>query len=276
MPAADAPSSAPSGIDCGNGEPVVLIHGVGLCADAWRPQIDLLSRTHRVIALNMPGHGKTGLLAPDARLPDYVKWLSQSIADIGIDAANVAGHSMGALIALGLAIEHPALVKRLAVLSGVHRRTSGERSAVLARAKGIARGRDAPEATLDRWFGNNAEHSGIRSQVKGWLASANRGGYAAAYQAFAEGDEVYADRLGEIACPALFLSGADDPNSTPAMARRMAGQVPSGKSTVIEGHRHMINLMAADAVNDALQEWLATPALHGRAGSRRQHGTNAV
>ena len=41
----------------GQGAPVVLIHGVGMQSIAWHPQIAALSRTHRVFALDMPGHG---------------------------------------------------------------------------------------------------------------------------------------------------------------------------------------------------------------------------
>ena len=44
-------------LETGEGEPLLLIHGVGLNAEAWGPQIDALSDTHRVIALDMPGHG---------------------------------------------------------------------------------------------------------------------------------------------------------------------------------------------------------------------------
>lgn len=46
-------------LDQGAGEPLVLIHGVGMQASAWYPQIDDLSRDFRVISVDMPGHGRS-------------------------------------------------------------------------------------------------------------------------------------------------------------------------------------------------------------------------
>jgi pimeloyl-ACP methyl ester carboxylesterase len=82
-------------------------------------------------------------------------------------------------------------------------------------------------------------------------------GYATAYTAFATGDATYADVWPQVAQPALFLTGALDANSTPAMARQMAAAAPRGRAVVIEGHGHMAPMTAPAAVNDALRTWLA-------------------
>ena len=106
----------------GQGEPVVLIHGVGMQSAAWGPQIEALSATHHVIALDMPGHGGSDPLPPEAQLPDFVAWCAAALETLNLGAVNLAGHSMGALIAGGVAIEHPSLVQRIAVVNGVYRR----------------------------------------------------------------------------------------------------------------------------------------------------------
>lgn len=239
-------------LEDGAGEPLLLIHGVGLRAEAWGPQMRLPAH---VFAVDMPGHGESALLAPGARLPDYVAWAARVIEAIGLGPMNVAGHSMGSLIAGGLAIERPDLVKRVALLNGVHRRTPEARAAVLGRAAEIAQGRGSIEAPLARWF--TETEADIRAQVAGWLQAVSQTGYAMAYRAFAEGDTVYADRIGQIACPTLVLTADGDANSTPAMTHAMAGMVQHGRAVVIPGHRHMVNLTAPRAVSDALQDWLA-------------------
>jgi len=66
----------------------------------------------------------------------------------------------------------------------------------------------------------------------------------------------------------LALTGARDPNSTPAMARQMAGQAPRGRAVVIEGHKHMVNLTAPEAVNAALLDWLQMPLCGGENAAR--------
>lgn len=242
-------------LEAGAGEPLLLIHGVGLRAEAWGPQMRLEAH---VIAVDMPGHGESSHLPAGAGLPEYVAWAARVIEALGLGAVNVAGHSMGSLISAGLAIERPDLVKRVALLNAVHRRSPEARAAVLGRAAEIAAGGGSIEAPLSRWF--TAAEAATREQVAGWLRAVNPKGYATAYRAFAEGDGVYADRLNEIRCPALFLTGDGDPNSTPAMTHTMAGMVQHGRAVVIEGHRHMVNLTSPRAVSAGLRDWLALEA----------------
>ena len=242
-------------VEAGTGAPLLLIHGVGLRAEAWGPQQAALAAECRVIAVDMPGHGDSDPLPGAPRLPDYVDWAARVIRALGLGPASVAGHSMGALIAAGLAVEHPALVRRAALLNGVHRRGPEARAAVLARAAEIAAGSGGVEAPLARWF--TADQADLRDRVAGWIGAVPKAGYAAAYRAFAEGDAVYADRIGEIRCPLLVLTGDGDANSTPAMTREMAALAPLGRAVVIEGHRHMVNLTAPDAVNAELKLWLS-------------------
>lgn len=246
----------------GSGEPLVLLHGVGLRLEVWAPQMAALSHTHRVIVLDLPGHGESVPLPAGARLPCFVRWFGAALDDLELPSASVAGHSMGALIALGAALEFPDRVQRVALISAVFRRPPAARRAVVERAAMLEAGRVDLEAPLDRWFGAGKEPA--RAEVRRLLQQADRGAYAAAYRAFAEGDEVYADRIGALDCPALFLTGAEDPNSTAEMSRAMADAAPRGRLVVLPGQRHMVGLTAPEAVNGALSEWLAIPVAAGR------------
>lgn len=247
--------------DHGAGDPVILIHGVGMQSAAWGPQIAELSRTHRVIAIDLPGHGGSAALAPALGVSGYVTWLHEVVAALDLGPVSVVGHSMGALIASGFAVEHPALTKRVCVLGSVYRRDAAARAAVVARATEIAQGKLDVETPLDRWFGNVAADRAARAQVAGWLGTVDPQGYAAAYAAFAKGDATYAERLRQIDCPFLAITGDGDPNSTPAMAQGMADQVPGGRAITIRGHRHMVNLTAPEQINAHLMVWLKTPAI---------------
>lgn len=245
-------------LEAGQGTPVFLLHGVGMRAEAWGPQIEALSAKAHVIAADMPGHGESDLLAGDPRLPEYVAWAAEVIEALGVAPCAVAGHSMGSLIAAGLAVSRPDLVARVALVNGVHRRAPEARAAVLARADEIAAGHGSIEGPLDRWFAPE-EHQ-WRAQVGQWLREVPQAGYAAAYRAFAEGDGVYADRIGEITCPLLALTGEGDANSTPQMSETMAAMAPKGRATIIKGHRHMVNLTAAEAVSQEMRHWLEEAA----------------
>lgn len=245
-------------LEQGAGEPLVLIHGVGMQAHAWYPQMDDLSREFRVISVDMPGHGTSDALDANANLQQFVAWAIEFIEALRVGPVNLAGHSMGSLIAAGVAVTRPDLVKRVAVLNGVYRRTQEARDAVLQRAAELRSGTIDVQTPLRRWF-NAEEAQRIAAQrVESWLKAVNLEGYATAYTAFAKGDEVYADGWHTIACPALVLTGSDDPNSTPAMATQMAQAAHDGRAVVIENERHMVNLTAPEAVNRALRAWLQT------------------
>jgi pimeloyl-ACP methyl ester carboxylesterase len=243
--------------EAGQGTPVVLIHGVGLQSAAWGPQIKALSTAHRVIALDMPGHGGSSPLSDNATLPDFVAWLASALDALGLTQVSLAGHSMGALITLGFAITHPARVTRAALLNPVFKRSAEARAAVIARADDIRRGQIDHDTPLSRWFTDAPTDQGARADVADWLSAVDPQGYATAYGAFARGDATYADRIADIPCPLWAITGDGDPNSTPAMSRAIADAAPRGQALVIAGHRHMVNLTAPEAVNAALNDWLA-------------------
>ena len=242
----------------GEGEPLVLIHGVGMQAAAWYPQIEYFSKHYRVISVDMPGHGKSTKLADGAPLKAFVDWAIEFITALNLGAVNLAGHSMGSLITTGVSATRPDLVKRMAVLNGVYKRTSQARDAVVNRAEELKKGHIDVETPLQRWFGNSEAEQIAAEKVKSWLENVDLSGYTTAYVAFAHGDQIYADDWSKIQCPALVLTGTDDPNSTAEMAVQMASQARNGTAIVIENERHMVNLTAPDQVNIAMQAWLET------------------
>lgn len=238
----------------GAGSPVVLIHGVGMQAQTWTPQIAALAAHHRVIAVDMPGHGRSDPLPEQAGLPAFVAWAADVITALNLGPVSLVGHSMGALITLGLTVERPDLVARAALLNAVYLRDPAASAAVRKRAAEISMQLGGIEHTLDRWF--RASETALRDKVAGWLQAMSPQGYATAYRAFALGDAVYADRLPQVTCPLLVMTSDGDANSTPAMTETMASIAPCARAVVIAGHRHMVTLTAPHIVNTELLRWL--------------------
>ncbi|CAN5201474.1 alpha/beta hydrolase [soil metagenome] len=244
--------------EAGAGEALVLIHGVGMRLEAWAPQIEALAKTHRVIAVDMPGHGESAKLSAGSTIADYVGWLGRFLDDLKIESTNLAGHSMGAMITGGAVATFPQRIRRIAYLNGVYRRDAAARAAVVARAIDILRTGIDKEGPLARWFGDDATSRHARALTRGWLDAVDLEGYAAAYTAFAHGDEVYADCWTKVTCPAMFLTGSGDPNSTPDMAEAMAALAQNGWAEIVQGHRHMANLTAPELVNTQMEKWLVS------------------
>lgn len=246
-------------IDQGKGEPLLLIHGVGLNAEAWMPQIESFVATHRVIAIDMPGHGGSAAPPRGATLQHYVDHCAALLDALGIEAANVIGHSMGGLVALGLALDHPQRVLRVGVFNSVYERMPEARAAVEARAAEIALSGSCGdiEQPIRRWLGE--AETPLHARLRGWLSAMDPANYATAYRVFATGDRLFSGRLQDLAMPALFATGDGDPNSTPAMTEAMAAAAPRGRAAVLRGQRHMMSLVAPAASNRLIRDLLAQP-----------------
>ena len=239
-------------IDAGEGPTVLLIHGVGLRAEAWNAQMDALVGRFRVVALDMPGHGQSLLSEEIQSLSGY----TDAIADGLDEPAFVIGHSMGAMIALDMAVHYPHLVGGVAALNAIFQRDQSALAAVQARAK-ILDGTSVvdPSATLTRWFGDTP--SSEREACEGWLRGVDTAANRMAYRVFAHENGPNPSALEKLRCPALFLTGRDEPNSTPEMSRAMADITPHGHAQIIDDAAHMMPMTHAGQVNAAVLAFLA-------------------
>jgi pimeloyl-ACP methyl ester carboxylesterase len=231
--------------------------------EAWRPQIERFQTTHRVVVLDMPGHGESDPAPTDAKLDDFADRAVRLLDALEIDAANVVGHSMGALVTLALATRCLDRCLRIACLNAVYQRDEESRRAVRARAEAIRSGSGMSDIAgpLRRWFGDtpSAEYAALIRDVGSWLKYVSPAGYATAYKLFAEGDTAFIGKLTNVSMPSLFLTGELDPNSTPAMSEAMASAAPNGQCRIIKGARHMMNLTHVDQTNEAIESLLREP-----------------
>jgi pimeloyl-ACP methyl ester carboxylesterase len=230
---------------------VVLIHGVGMNQSVWAPQIDpLTAANYQVVVYDMFGHGASALPPVKPTLDDYAAQLEQLLDSLGIGPAHVAGHSMGALVALEFALTRASRTLSVAALNAVYDRSPAQREAVMSRAATLG---DAPadtaanagvDATLKRWFGDPvpAHLTQATQAVRHLLLSVDPVGYARTYRLFACSDDVHVGRLASLAVPALFLTGECDLNSSPEMSHAMAAAAPFGQADVLAGARHMMNV----------------------------------
>ena len=237
-----------AGHRCGSGPDMVLIHGVGLRSEAWGAMIPPLSDRFTLHLIDLPGHGQSAPAKGDA-LQDFVAPVRAYLQQIG--GACVVGHSMGAMIALAVAAQAPALVHGVAALNAIYRRSQSAATAVQARAKVLATsGASDPAPTLARWFTDLQSPAALACGA--WLQQADPADYARAYRVFAHHDGPADTDLAHLKMPALFITGAQEPNSTPQMSRAMAALAPQGHAYVIENAAHMAPMTHADEISAAL------------------------
>jgi (E)-2-((N-methylformamido)methylene)succinate hydrolase len=248
----------PSRVKCAG--TVVLIHGVGMNHSVWSPQIDALTTHFQVLAYDMPGHGESALPSAEPTLAEYASQLEALLDALKIERVHVVGHSMGALVALEFALTFPARVSSVVAMNAVYDRTPEQRAAVMNRASTLdASAADGGvDATIARWFGEPvpAHLEASARDLRALLLNVNAVGYARTYRLFASSDDAHVGRLATLAMPALFLTGALDPNSSPAMSEAMAAASRDGRAEVIDGARHMMNVTDPARVNERLVAFL--------------------
>jgi pimeloyl-ACP methyl ester carboxylesterase len=100
----------------GEGEAVVLVHGMAGSSDTWRAVVGPLARSYRVLAPDLLGHGESAKPAGDYSLGAYASGLRDLMRVLGIDRATVVGNSLGGGVAMQMAYQHPELVERLVLV----------------------------------------------------------------------------------------------------------------------------------------------------------------
>lgn len=96
---------------------VVFIHGFGGDANGWGMVQEALSGEADTIALDLPGHGNSTKTITDATLDGQAKLVAAVLDALGVGKAHLVGHSMGAAVALSLAIADPGRVASLTLLA---------------------------------------------------------------------------------------------------------------------------------------------------------------
>ena len=105
--------------ELGAGDAVVLIHGYTASLESLTPLADSLAPTHRVIALDVRGFGKSSKFAEASRFGQHlVDDVVRLMDHLKVDRAHLIGHSMGALIAANVAARYPARVSSAALVAG--------------------------------------------------------------------------------------------------------------------------------------------------------------
>ena len=107
----------------GSGDPVVLLHGSFMTiTNNWAGWIDELSKTRKVIAIEMQGHGRTADIKRDFGYESLADDVAALLDHLKIPSADLIGYSMGGAVAMQCAIRHPEKVRKVVIISSAFRR----------------------------------------------------------------------------------------------------------------------------------------------------------
>jgi pimeloyl-ACP methyl ester carboxylesterase len=246
-------------VERGSGPAVVLVHGI--CADAavWAPQLRTLSTDHRVVALAQRGHGRSVAGAEGYRLDRLAADLVEVCAALDVEAATLAGHSMGAMVVQLAAIDRAAALHRhvarlvlVATSPGPVLRSALGGVLVAGAARSLVaagrRGRGALPRPVSVWgaralFGADPSPADV-ALIAGMLDAMSPDALAGLLPHLASFD--VHRRLHQVALPTSVVAGARDVVAPPSTARALAAGIDGADLSVLPGCGHMVMLERED------------------------------
>ncbi len=261
-------------VDIGDGpQTLVLIHGLGSYIPAWKKNIPELSKNYRVIAIDLPGYGRSDKPNAPYSMRYFVSKIHGLLGQLGVSQPVLVGHSMGGQIAMTYALQHPEEVHALVLSSpaGLETFRDGEAKWLANAVTPEFTCYASDEAVYTRHAGNfNTMNEEAQFMVADRIAmkgAAEFKDYCTAVSRSVAGmlDDPVHDRLPTIDEPTLVLFGKNDaliPNpflhggSTKRLAEREVERIDGAKLIILPKAGHFAQFEQADAWNDHVLDFV--------------------
>jgi 2-succinyl-6-hydroxy-2,4-cyclohexadiene-1-carboxylate synthase len=266
----------------GDGPPLLLLHGFTGSRSSFAHLRSLLAPRADVVAVDLPGHGESPF-DEDTTFTSTLDALLGLLDKLGLPQVDVAGYSLGARLALGLAVASGTRIRRLVLESGSpglrrrhdrgERRREDEALAVRIETEGVAAFVQSWEA-LPLFVGVRTLPAEVQEALRRRRLSGDAGGLALCLRRLGLGTQPsYWSALPSIRTPTLLLSGARDVKFT-ALAHRMAAELPVVWGHVFAGVGHAPHLEVPEAWAREVTGFLAAPWME-RPQREADSGVNA-
>ncbi len=242
--------------DDGHGPPLVFLHAFPLNRTMWDPQVAGLAHRHRVITVDLRGHGESDAPLWRYTLDGFADDIKHLLEHLGLARATFVGLSMGGYILFEMYRRYPGMVHALALADTRAAADTPDAGAARFSMAQVAYRRGAaaiadlmlPKLLSPRTLEHRAD---VRDRVRAIIAGAPVSGIAGDLMAMAERPDS-TPLLPRITVPTLALVGEDDRASPPDEVEAMARHIPGATCVRITHAGHLSNLENPDAFNAAL------------------------
>jgi 3-oxoadipate enol-lactonase len=230
---ADGPAGAPA---------VLFLNSIACDLSMWEPQMAELSARFRVVRFDARGHGGSRVAEEPFSFADLGRDALAVLDALAIEQADVIGVSLGGLVGLWLASDHPGRVRRLVLVATAARIGTPEgwreRAALVGRA-----GMDGVvDLQLRRFFSQafRAAHPEVVARIADGIRAMSPRAYAATCLALADAD--LNDDVGHVRAPTLVVVGRDDVSTPPEVGRSLAARIRGARFVELEDAAHLCTL----------------------------------
>ena len=258
-------------VDLGEGDPIVWIHGLGACWQTWLENLPFFAKSHRCIALDLPGFGASQMPEQDISIDFFSEVVFELLDELDVKRSIVVGNSMGGFIGADMATDHPQRVERLVLVSAAvfwqeYRRAKPLLSFAQATEASLGRALiSAPDRLARRprlraaalgFGGFRYPHLIPRELQVELIRTARRTeGFVPALGSLA--DYPLRDDLQHIECPTLVVWGTHDTLVGVKHAHELEDLIPDVEKVIFERTGHVPMLERPDRFNRILAEFLA-------------------
>ncbi len=243
----------------GEGEAVLMIHGLGGTSNTWAPLMPAVAR-FRTVRPDLPGSGRSHRVEGPLSIDGFVQAARQALRAAGAERAHVVAHSMGTIVATHLAANDNAMVRSLVLFGPLLAPPDPARAAIRARGeKAMGEGVEGMQAIADQLV-QTAVSSETRSRhrsafafVRESLMRQDPHGYGRSCAALADAQPADATR---ITCPTLLVTGDEDAVAPPQAVRAMGQKIAGSRVEVLRGCGHWTPIEKPAECSDLLGRFL--------------------
>jgi 3-oxoadipate enol-lactonase len=252
-------------IEEGDGEPVILIHGLAGDHTAWLPQVAALKDRYRVIAFDNPGSGDSSPVSEPAGTADLADATLGLMDQLGIDAAQIVGRSMGGAVAQHMALKAPERIRSMAFAASFAR-LDPLGAQVIRNLQQLLEWRPswaewAPHVVnlfvAPAFFNSNPE---LIAKITALVSDESRDMVSYDHLATACIEHEALDRLLEIQTPTLVMGGRYDPICSMTAQNWMMEKLPNAEFVLFEDSSHFFLMEEAAKAMATIEGWLAKNA----------------
>ena len=242
----------------GDGEPVVMIHGLGGTTNTFTPLLPAFARNKRV-RFDLPGSGRSSRVEGPLSIEKYLEATKSAMAAAKVEKAHVVGHSMGTIVAAHFAAAEPHAVKSLALFGPLLAPPDQARANIRGRAQQVRAEGMRPVADALVQASTSSETKQKRHAAVAFVRESLMGqdpdGYARSCEALAE---MQAADVSKITCPTLLVTGDEDVVSPPQSVRMMAQKIAGSRVEVLRGCGHWTPVEKPDECIALLKQFYET------------------
>jgi pimeloyl-ACP methyl ester carboxylesterase len=234
--------------EAGDGEPVVLLHAFPLSGEMWRPQLEGLSASMRVIAPDLAGFGGSTAPADPAAysVEGWARDVAALLETLGIRRAIVGGLSMGGYVTMAFARLFPERLKAVILAdtrAGADAPEVKEKRTAQMAMVAAGQSRELIDSLLPPLLAEATRKNRLDlvARVRSLMEAVPAAGLAGALRALRDRPDA-TEVLAGLKVPSLLLGGAEDALTPPESMRALQGTIPGAKLAVIPGAGHLANL----------------------------------